>query len=377
LRIALNEKPGNSGEPPPFAWAVHFPEVFQGTNRGFDLVIANPPYVRTSSLSATDRSQLKKCYCSMQSKNVDLYYAFVERCFRAPHSHKNEEVRKKNKEVSKRDLYGLAGRGGGVAFILPSFAQTTSAEHLRAILAGGGHVDRWVDFLDLQVFPTATNYVALLFATTANRNRKTFVAQIVTPTAFDRSLDNEQWLEGLPESQVHYRQGGWDIRLGTKAKAEAVRPLHELATVRVGIQTSLDSLYLFDIIRSGDDPALVVVKNKGDKKIKTEEVVLERAALFPCAKGSRDLQGDRFKDGCYVLWPYDTDGLLVTAELLEAKFPHAWRYLLANRSELKKREKGKFRGPDWWRFRRPQGVKCATQPEDPCTFDDERTNSIL
>jgi hypothetical protein len=34
--------------------------------------------------------------------------------------------------------------------------------------------------------------------------RKTFMAQIVTRTAFDRLRDNEQWLEGLHESRVHY-----------------------------------------------------------------------------------------------------------------------------------------------------------------------------
>jgi hypothetical protein len=85
--------------------------------------------------------------------------------------------------------------------------------------------------------------------------------------------------------------------------------------VQVGIQTSLDSFYLFDILKSGDDPALVVVKNELD------EVVLERAALFPCAKGSRDLQGARFKGGCYVLSPYVAVGSLMTGELLEAKFP--------------------------------------------------------
>jgi hypothetical protein len=182
LRVALDGKPGSTDDAPPFAWALHFPEVFQGANRGFDLVIANPPYVRTSNLSKA--AELKKLYRSMHSKNVDLYYAFVERCFRVP-------IAKENEDAARRNLRGLAGKSGGVAFILPSFAQTTSAERLRQILGDGAYVDRWVDFLDLQVFSRATNYVALMFATAEKRERRSFKAQIVTPDAFRRMRSNQ------------------------------------------------------------------------------------------------------------------------------------------------------------------------------------------
>jgi hypothetical protein len=62
-----------------------------------------------------------------------------------------------------------------------------------------------------------------------------------------------------------------------------------------------------------------------------------------------------------VLWPYNVDGSVIEGEILEGKFPRAWQYLLANQSILKEREKGRFNVPKWWRFRRPQGVRCATQ----------------
>jgi hypothetical protein len=349
LRVVLGAKAGNPGEAPPFAWALHFPEVFHGTNRGFDLVIANPPYVRSSSLSPDIRDQLKQRYRSMQTNNVDLYYAFVERCLRAPLPRDEEDTKRNH-------LRGLAGREGGVAFILPSFVQTTSAESLRAILAEGGHVERWVDFLGLQVFPTATNYVALLFANAEKRERKSFEAQIVTPKAFAHMRDNPAWLEELSISDVRYSPGGWNVRPATPVIGHDYRPLVELATVQVGIQTSLDSFYLFDVVRPSDDPSLVIVRNSID-----DEVVLERASLFPCAKGSRDLHGDQIDEGCYVLWPYHKDGSVMEREALEANFPRAWHYLLANRDLLQRREQGKFNIPLWWRFRRPQGVKCASQ----------------
>src|SRR5262249_43824471 len=143
------------------------------------------------------------------------------------------------------------------------------------------------------------------------------------------------------------------IRPETKSRLGATRPLSEMATVEVGIQTSLDSFFLFDFVRQCEDPSLVVVKNKLDKT----EVVLEWARLFRCAKGSRDLDGDRIKSRRYVLWPYDADGSLMEGDALEANFPYTWHCLLEHSDRLKSREKGKFDDSEWWRFRRPQGVK--------------------
>lgn len=342
---------GSEQQAPPFAWALHFADVFNRPNRGFDVVIANPPYVRTSSLPSGGSAQLKKWYRSMKSKNVDLYYAFLERALRAP------LVSAGRHSTSRPDVLGLAGKGGSIAFIMPSFAQTTSAENLRALFAEGGHVDRWVDFIDLQVFSTATNYVALLFASAQKRDRKTFPVQLVTPTAFEQMLANRPWLDLLPSHSVPYRTNGWDIRSSQPVRHQSGHRLGELVSIQVGIQTSLDALYLYDYVANPKDPTLVIVRNA------REETTLERGILFPCAKGARELHGGELTAGCFVLWPYDQQGILRSPESLAREFPLAWSYLLKNRAELESRENGKFRDELWYRFRRPQGVKCASQPK--------------
>ena len=193
----------------------------------------------------------------MQSKNIDLYYAFIERCLRSPTDKTRPNTRGKPDTENAR---GLAGRAGGIAFIMPSFAQTQSAEHLRALLAEGGHVERWIDFVDQQVFPTANNYVALLFATAERRSRKTFQAQIVTPDAFRRMRAGRPWLAGLPSLPASYRPGGWSVRPEVRTAVGATCPLAEVASVQVGIQTSLDDFYLLDEVRPGSSSELIVVK---------------------------------------------------------------------------------------------------------------------
>lgn len=359
LRLALGVRGGKPGEAPPFAWRVHFPEVFKRANRGFDLVIANPPYVRTTNMPAAARERLRKHYRTIY-RNADLYYAFLERCFRAP-----------SPVGASRDAPGLAGREGNVAFIVPGFSHTTSAKCLRDLLADGGHVEGWVDFVHNQVFPGADNFVVLLFATAKRGHRTTFPSKVVTPAVFAQMRAEQPWLEGLRSARVPYKADGWDVRGPVAGDG---RPLVELATVEVGVQTSWDDFYLVSMAGRVDRAGNVIVRSKVD------EVQIERDALLACAKGSKHLRNDEFVKGAYLLWPYDAKGQVLTEAALRARFPKAWRYLEKHRVTLEAREGGKLGqpctrlcgrckpsgecdGPCWWRFRRFQGVEVTRQPK--------------
>jgi len=69
---------------PFFLWKLHFAEVFQRNNPGFDIVIANPPYVSAWSMEAEDPTMRAKIKSSLRdytflSGHWDLYVAFVAR----------------------------------------------------------------------------------------------------------------------------------------------------------------------------------------------------------------------------------------------------------------------------------------------------------
>ena len=346
LRKVLGAK-SDADRASPFGWAVHFSEVFGGSNQGFDVVIANPPYVRSAALSDKQRDDLEGLYRSWRG-NKDLYFPFIERCLTTP-------VVEDDAKSAVRPDRGLAGKAGAIAFIMPNFANTKSAEALREVLAEGGHVDTFVDFVDHQVFPTASNYVALLFATAERRKRKTFDAKVVTATAFTRLKAGEPWLEDLDSKSIHYREGGWPIRSGSRSASTNTVLLGTIAEVKTGIQTSWDDFYLCKFVGETEDPTHVRVKNAFG------EMTVEQAMLFACAKGSTEIKGDQFVAGQQVLWPYDDAGKVLTEETLRSRFPLAWECFSTQRKQLMAREKGKFNGPLWWRFRRPQGVLVARQ----------------
>ena len=66
---------------PFFLWRVHFADVFQKRG-GFDIVIANPPYVSRHSLKKADAKTfkaLREHFVTAQGKDFDLFGCFIEK----------------------------------------------------------------------------------------------------------------------------------------------------------------------------------------------------------------------------------------------------------------------------------------------------------
>jgi very-short-patch-repair endonuclease/type I restriction-modification system DNA methylase subunit len=125
--------------PRPFNWQQAYPNVFEQKNveeRGFDLVLGNPPYVRQEFLKEV-KPYLEKKYVVSHGA-VDLYAYFFERGM------------------------GLLKEGGRLGYISSStFFRTGSGENLRRFLSGVT-LETIVDFGDLQVFEGVTTYPAIL-----------------------------------------------------------------------------------------------------------------------------------------------------------------------------------------------------------------------
>jgi len=68
---------------PFFLWKLYFSEVFQRENPGFDVVIANPPYVDSENMVKNmpkEREDIASCYVTAKG-NWDLYIPFYELAF--------------------------------------------------------------------------------------------------------------------------------------------------------------------------------------------------------------------------------------------------------------------------------------------------------
>jgi hypothetical protein len=333
-----------SGEPG-LNWELFFPHVFADeTKKGFDIVIANPPYIRTQRIDKSLREHYTNQWKSIAKGNPDLSFAFIELA-----------------------LTKLAAPDRGqIAFIQPNFRHHDAGEFVRDILTGQikempAYLRLWVDFDDAQVFPTASNYVSLLFS---ERRAETLPQENLAYTnpkqdswvdpkrgndigwlrPEEKMLDNQlpgEWLtvpEDLRKRVIHY-------------KTNANTLLADVAEIGVGIQTSYDSVFLFEDFESISKTTYKVFSQKANSSFNLENGILRK-----CLKGSA---GDDY----LLFFPYDKHGTLITEEILSKKFPNAWSYLLQMKESLEGREENSFVGEGWYRFGRSQGVNQCSQPK--------------
>lgn len=119
--------------PPFFLYHLHFSEVFdtEKGNGGFDIVVANPPYVR-GELLGDQKPELKLTYPDVFTGTADLYVYFFARA------------------------YNLLRTGGQLSFITSNkYLRAKYGKGLRQFLAGSICLNILIDFGDLPIFDAA------------------------------------------------------------------------------------------------------------------------------------------------------------------------------------------------------------------------------
>lgn len=126
------------GRRPFFLYRLHFSEVFAAKG-GFDVVIANPPYVR-QELIGDQKPELEAAYPAVYAGTADLYVYFFARSF------------------------SLLRPKGVLSFITPNkFMRANYGRKLRGYLAEKVRLHTLIDFGDLPIFD-ATTYPMITLA---------------------------------------------------------------------------------------------------------------------------------------------------------------------------------------------------------------------
>jgi hypothetical protein len=273
--------------------------------RAWDVVVGNPPYVRSVALKAADPelwSRLRGAFAATSFKEWDLYGAFLEKAL--------DWVRP----------------GGEIGFVAPSRWLTAAfAAPLREKLAPS--VRKIVDLGHRQVFDGATTYVALVF--------------------MGEGSDVEVVRDGVEGTvaRASLGRGPWALATGDEAeRLEALRrsgpPLGEVARIAKGAGSNADPVFLLEP-RGGHyfSPALAA------------ELELEPDLLVPCLRG-RDVRQYSATPARVALLPYDGARLLDVDELP----PRTRDYLERCRPLLESREAGRFTGRRFHAWGRPQNL---------------------
>ncbi len=311
----------------PFDWQAQFPEIFKdggpsaGSGQGFDVVIGNPPYVRVSNVDEEVRPYLYKRYDI--THRFDIYVVFVLRS------------------------YELLSEKGLLGFILPNkFFTAEYAKNLRSFLSSSRSLQGIIDFGDSQVFVGASTYTCLMFLSKEPHNTVKYQKAVAGTSSM--KLDNASLVEAdlsrFGEEPWSFEKPAATRLLG---RLKGFPSLGKFCEIKHGLQTGFDEVFLLQACPQKENRSTLTVTSKAN----SQPFEIEKAIIRKLVKGSLDIRRYSIEvGGRLVLFPYrqeDGKTLLIEKDVIESKYPLAWKYLKSNYDRLRAKKQ-----KEWYAFRR-------------------------
>ena len=148
-------------------WRIAFAEVFADAGGGFDVVIANPPYINVESLKSEIRRYLLNNYSACRGR-TDIYIAFMQRAL------------------------SMLSEQGLMTFIIPSaFTAQKYAAEMRKILIDRHHIRQLVDSSHYRIFENAVVYNIVLSVEKQQSDEATRIRHHYSNSDFESPADDE------------------------------------------------------------------------------------------------------------------------------------------------------------------------------------------
>jgi len=288
----------------------------------FDVVVANPPFVKWDGLSAAIRERLSSYMLEQGLGKQDLYLAFLK----AAIDH--------------------TAPGGMLCFVLPhSFLLSKSASKLRRQISEAFAIRVLADLSEVPVFEQTGAYVILLIVErTAQRDVpatvvkcQEFVGAALQDALAGRTTvcDGYQVFEA---DQRDFRRDRWHLLRPDEAALRnaigAYPGLEQFTEVRQGLVTGADEVF---ILTSRDYP-------------KAERGVWR--PLLPDREMLRFAVPSRLTT--MVFTPFDPEGKRLSETDLRRSYPETWKHLSKAKDRLSNRSSVRSGTIKWWEPERPR-----------------------
>ena len=323
------------------------PTLFSGDSaeEKFDLIIANPPYVRTQIIGAADAQQLARTFGL--TGRVDLYHAFLIGMSKA-----------------------LKPTGTAGVIVSNRFMTTKGAGAIRAALRGNWCLQHIWDLGDTKLFDAAVLPAVVLAGGHATEAERVPRFSSIYATTEGGSTEVEGPLEALDESGLVTTTDGrsFDVKHGTLAVDDDLSSVWRIATdagddwmeavasktwatfgdlgkIRVGVKTCADKVF----IRSG----------WSDASEENPPELLRRLTTHHVARRFKAASAGKWRD---ILYPHTSEGGVRRPVNLN-DWPISRAYLEANRSTLEARSYVIAGGRQWFELWVPQDPALWSRPK--------------
>lgn len=295
-------------------------------NKGFDIVIGNPPYVRAKNIddeSKTSLSQWQVARCG----NPDLYLPFFE------------------------IAYSILRHDGVLGYItLNSFFKSVNARLLRKFFREYSASLEIVDFGDQLVFEKTLAYTCITFASKQDRPGVNYTKGKIN--------NNEIMVNAEHFNYISYKElddhKGWNLNnadvLQNIRKIESIgKSLGDMYQIKNGIATLANDVYIFRPI--GEDEKYFYLQVSG-MNFPIEKGICRDIVKPNILHSEKEIPDILEK----IIFPYDANNKILIEAVFMREYPKAYKYLSLNKIKLSKRDKGEKTYETWYAYGRSQAT---------------------
>ncbi len=311
------------------------PDWMFGVRDGFDIVIANPPYIEFKKLPIVHKRRIEEQYLSAKGK-YDLYVVFIE--------------------LTNKLLLD----SGIMTFINPiMFMKRDYGSAIRKFISKNYKIERILDFADIPVFEGVTNYTGVFIFSKVSLENYRFqyikysnIRGNMSIDEFSNSLYNTSTsniCSSLLVDSKFLNQDAWNFY---SSKNSNIFDKLKNGTDLLGNIAEL----IFQGIASGKDEVFYVdIETIKSQKIETQ-------LLFPLLKG-QDVKRYRLNwSGSYVVYPYNENSKVIQENKLIKYFPNTYSYFKEKRKLLLGREYFDNSNKLWYELWNQRDIRNFLQP---------------
>lgn len=322
----FNIRQGNSLD---YNWKDEFEELED--NDGFDIIIGNPPYVTSRNMDDETLSLLKNWEVS-STGHPDLYIPFFQL------------------GIENLNTTGILG------FItVNTFFKSVNGRALRSYFARNSFDLKIIDFGGEQVFKSRSTYTCICFITKSENGCINYLKS----SSKELGVINDNMYSRIFYNEVN-NLDGWHLNTlsvvsNIKKIENTGRPLGEIYIYRTGIATLRNNIYKFTPVNvRGNHYELI----QDGVSYLIERDICREIINSNKVKNNEELQTLREM----IIFPYnmiDGKAKVINEEEFRINNPFCYQYLLANKSELAKRDKGNRKYEEWFAYGRNQSLEIG------------------